>query len=48
MTKNKKSGTWIVVGMVLETVLDGEDPGLLNPFVRVGVGVVEGDAENRL
>ena len=39
---------WIVVGIVLETVLLGDDPGLLNPFVGGGVGVVEGDAEYRL
>ena len=38
---------WMVVGIVLDTVLLGEDPGLLNPFVRVGVGVVEGEAEKR-
>ena len=38
---------WIVVGIVLDTVLLGDDPGLLKPLVRVGVGVVEGDAEKR-
>jgi len=38
---------WMVVGIVLDTVLLGDDPGLLNPFVRVGVGVVEGEAEYR-
>lgn len=40
---------WIVVGIVRETVLFGDEPGLPNklddPFVKVGVGVVEGDAE---
>jgi hypothetical protein len=38
----------IVVGVVRATVLFGDDPGLLNPLVRVGVGVVDGDAEKRL